>query len=231
MSIDCKNIGIKTHPFGNHYKVKGVFCMEKLLLYVGQVRVESAFSLYLLFLLSGLLTAYFSRSKEGFVAWEIVLFGVFLFVAVCAESLSIKERAAWLALALACVGAAFLLLSFLLFVRRRFKRQRVLKEGRARQLEFTLPDRKNEYLRERLDGVLKAREEERSEAGVKLEYVRALLARLKTAPLATVERLQTEELSRQITLYCSKDGLTAEEKRGLGDCFSALFNLSAKYGV
>ena len=205
--------------------------MEKLFTYLGQVCVERAFAVYLLLLLSGILTAYFCRSKDGFIAWLVVDTGGFLLVMFAKETFSWREVGVFIALALVLGGLLFLLLSFALFVRRQRKKRAALKEGQKRRLEFTLPDRKNEYLRQRLDGVLKARGEERSESGVKLEYVRGLLARLKAAPLAAVERLQAEELSKQITFYSSKEGLTAEEKRGLGDCFSALINLAAKYGV
>lgn len=205
--------------------------MEKLFTYLGQVCVERAFAVYLLLLLSGCVTAYFCRSKDGFFAWLVADTGVFLLVLFGSDALSWREVGVFIAFALMLGGLLFLLLSFALFLRRQRKRRVVAGEGRKRRLEFTLPDRKNNYLRERLDGVLKAREEERSEAGVKLEYVRGLLARLKAAPLTAVERLQTEELSKQITFYSSKEGLTAEEKRGLGDCFSALINLAAKYGV
>ncbi len=205
--------------------------MEKLFTYLGQVCVERVFAVYLLLLLSGFLTAYLCRSKDGFVAWLVVETGGFLLVMFANETLSWREVGVFIALSFVVGGLLFLLLSFTLFMRRQRKKRAALKEGQKRRLEFTLPDRKNEYLRQRLDGVLKAREEERSESGVKLEYVRGLLARLKAAPLAAVERLQTEELSKQITFYSSKEGLTAEEKRGLGDCFSALINLAAKYGV
>lgn len=205
--------------------------MEKLFTYLGQVCVERAFFVYLLLLLSGFVAAYFCRSKEGFVAWFVADLGGFLLVLFANEAVFWREAGGFIALALMLGGVLFLLLSFAFFMRRQRKRKAAAGEGRRRLLEFTLPDRKNNYLRERLDGVLKAREEERSEAGVKLEYVRGLLARLKAAPLAAVERLQAEELSKQITFYSSKEGLTAEEKRSLGDCFSALINLAAKYGV
>lgn len=205
--------------------------MSELFISIGQVRVETLFAAYLLLLFSGLLTAYFCRSKETFAAWSVAAVGIFLLALFANESLSWREIGGFICLSLVVSGGVFLLLTFALFLRRWGKRSAALRAGRKRRLEFTLPDKKNEYLRERLDNVLKAREEERSEAGVELEYVRGLLARLKAAPLAAVERMQTEELSRQITLYSSKEGLTADEKRGLGDCFSALINLAAKYGI
>ena len=205
--------------------------MLEAVTYLGQVRIEEAFGGYLFLLSLGVLTAYFCRAREGFVAWIVLLVGSFVFLVSCMEGLSLKESVRYVSLVFMLGSTAFLLLAFLFFVRRLRKRRKAVGAARKRSLEFTLPDRKNEYLRERLNGALKAREEERSETGVNLEYVRGLLAKLKAAPLAAVERLQAEELSRQITVYCSKDGLTAEEKRGLSDCFSLLINLSAKYNV
>ena len=77
----------------------------------------------------------------------------------------------------------------------------------------------------------KEEEEERQETGVDLAYIRGLLVKLKSAALSAVEQMHLLELSKQITVYASREGLTAEERVALGDCFSAVLALAAKHGV
>ena len=62
-------------------------------------------------------------------------------------------------------------------------------------------------------------------------YARALLGKLRGAPLSVAERLQAEEMSKVIALYRGKENWTVEEVRGLNDLCAALLKLSAKYAV
>ena len=98
-------------------------------------------------------------------------------------------------------------------------------------MEYSLPEQGNEYLRCRLEKGKSEREEERENTIVELSYIRELLAKLKAAGVSAVDRMTAEELSKQLTMYASKDGLTARERVALGDCFSAVLTMAAKYGV
>ena len=94
-----------------------------------------------------------------------------------------------------------------------------------------MPSSGNTYIRRRLERAEKLQREESEDTGVRLEYIRSLLTKLKGEKLAVVERLRVEELSKQITVYAMKEGLTAEERVLLGDCFSSVLALASKYGV
>jgi hypothetical protein len=98
-------------------------------------------------------------------------------------------------------------------------------------MEVSLPDKENEYIRSRLERGRAIGEEERENTVVELSYIRELLGKLKATGVSAVDRMSAEELSKQLTVYASKDGLTAKERVALGDCFSAVLVLAAKYGV
>ncbi len=66
------------------------------------------------------------------------------------------------------------------------------------------------------------------ECGMRLTHAEEMLARLKTAPLASSDRLETEALSRTLSGYREKK-LTSEELRMLNDCLASVLKLTAKY--
>lgn len=108
---------------------------------------------------------------------------------------------------------------------------------KGRDLEYALPQKDNEYIRSRLNTVLRASEEvscERDEGykeTVRLSYARKLLARVKQAPLSVAERLETEEIGRAFALYLAKEEWNASDYRTVNGLFSVLLKLSAKYSV
>lgn len=105
---------------------------------------------------------------------------------------------------------------------------------------FTLPDKENSFVRDRLNTSLHVEEEvpdgtqreyDMDESKLRLNHVRDMLAKLKAAPLAPGDRLESEEISRLITLYATKNRLTAKEIRDLNDCLSAILKMTAKYAL
>ncbi|MBQ8320305.1 MAG: hypothetical protein IJX81_05435 [Clostridia bacterium] len=205
--------------------------MTEYIVSMGQGCVEHCFLVALAAVLTGVAIGFFARSTSVYSGWVAALLGGFFLFAFLSGELLEEGLFLCLFLALSLWGGGVLLLTGALAVRRRARFLKKRREEKKRRVEFMLPDDKNGYLRLRLDTALKPREEEKSETGVRLEYVQGLLAKLKAAPLAALERLQTEELSKQIALYCARERLTAEEQRALGDCFSQLLKTAAKYGV
>ena len=118
-------------------------------------------------------------------------------------------------------------------VRKRKRREKARRMAFARQVEYILPQSENEYVRMRLQSALRVEktDEEEKWARVRLGYVRALLGKVKGAPLTVAERLQIEEMGKVFTLYHGKEVWTVEELRGLNDLCAALLKLSAKYAV
>lgn len=100
-------------------------------------------------------------------------------------------------------------------------------------------DRENTFVRDRLNTSLQVAGEEKSEgeeydleeSKLRLNHVREMLAKLKSAPLSPGDRLETEGISRLITLYATKNLLSAKEIRDLNDCLSAVLKMTAKYAL
>jgi hypothetical protein len=144
-------------------------------------------------------------------------------------------------LLLLVIGSFFylLLLAFLKIKEtRRARREKRARE--SRQAMFTLPDKENSFVRDRLNTSLHVEEEvtdgaqreyDMDESKLRLNHVRDMLAKLKAAPLAPGDRLESEEISRLITLYATKNRLTAKEIRDLNDCLSAILKMTAKYAL
>ena len=143
-------------------------------------------------------------------------------------------------LLLIAVEALFYL--FLLLVLKKKEKDRLRREKKlqeSRQAMFTLPDRENTFVRDRLNTSLQAAGEEKSageeydleESKLRLNHVREMLAKLKSAPLSPGDRLETEGISRLITLYATKNLLSAKEIRDLNDCLSAVLKMTAKYAL
>ena len=117
--------------------------------------------------------------------------------------------------------------------RRRKYRERLGHAEVERRMQYTLPQKDNGYIRERLQNELKVKGmgEELKNVYVRVGYARVLLGKVKAAPLTIAERLQTDEMSEKLTLYRGKEGWTVEEVRGFNDLCAALLKLSAKYAV
>jgi hypothetical protein len=103
----------------------------------------------------------------------------------------------------------------------------------VRRLQYTLPQKDNGYIRERLQNSLKIEdvEIERRKVCVRLGYARALLGKVKAAPLTIAERMQADEMDGIFTLYRAKECWTVAELRSFNDVCAALLKLSAKYAV
>lgn len=142
-----------------------------------------------------------------------------------------------LLIALEALFYLFLLLVLKKKEKDRLRREKKLQE--SRQAMFTLPDRENTFVRDRLNTSLQAAGEEKSageeydleESKLRLNHVREMLAKLKSAPLSPGDRLETEGISRLITLYATKNLLSAKEIRDLNDCLSAVLKMTAKYAL
>ena len=158
---------------------------------------------------------------------------------VCRET---NPTASFLSISLLSIvgGAAYVVIYFLLWIERAVKERKKIRAEIARRIKFTLPEDENTYVRARLHTTLNLQENEfnaymggknEEKADVKLSYARVLLNKVREAPLSAAERLQTEEMAKIFSLYCEKEGWTAEELRAMNDLWGALLKLSAKYAV
>lgn len=177
----------------------------------------------------GWLIAYFLNARRVFLLFALLFGGGYFAVGFAKDAVSESAVCAF-------VSAVALLQLVLLLAwegRRRQKARKRKREQLARSLVFTLPEKDNAYLRDRLHCALNAENKpiQEEDAGVRLDYIRKLTAKLKGAALSVSDRMQINELSRAITLCACKEKMTAEETRSLNECFATLLKLSAKYGL
>ena len=178
--------------------------------------------------------------KEGVFVALALLTGSLCFLPVYLSLRFTYKDTAVFGILLIALDALFYL--FLLHILKRKEKDRLRREKKlqeSRQAMFTLPDRENTFVRDRLNTSLQAAGEEKSEgeeydleeSKLRLNHVREMLAKLKSAPLSPGDRLETEGISRLITLYATKNLLSAKEIRDLNDCLSAVLKMTAKYAL
>ena len=145
-------------------------------------------------------------------------------------------RSACAAVGLLCCATFGLTYPVLLGVLEIGRRRAELKKKRAAQAKlsaFVLPDKNNEFLRDRLRTSLCVREEEtvRAEEAFQLPYVRRALTKLKAKDLSPADRVEVERISGEITAYACEERLTGAQLRTLNNHFARVLKLSAKYAV
>lgn len=126
-------------------------------------------------------------------------------------------------------------------VRKKIQARRRNREQILRKLKFTLPEKDNTYIRDRLNTILNVEKTEKSEEkasqmedgsdSLRLEHVRKLLTKVKDAPLTQGERLEAEEMSKMFSAYLRKSKWSPDDVHMMNELFSCLLKLSAKYSV
>ena len=130
-------------------------------------------------------------------------------------------------------------------IRRKKRRAEIL-----RKVQYTLPEKDNTYIRERLNTALhtqrhmqtnmsdapvskveKTMAEMENKESFQTAYAKKLLLKIQEAPLTKAERLEMEEVSRLFSAYLKKSRWTVEDMRLINDMFSYLLKISAKYAL
>lgn len=189
-----------------------------------------------------LLSAFFSyllRKTSIYTALVAIVCGV---VRLFWLNGGIDEKIRWTGAALLCSvgGVIYLFLFLILTMRAQIARRKTRRAEVERRIAYTLPDRENHFVRTRLNTTLRTPENALNadmgmlfdgKVPLQFHYVRRLFAQLKAAPLASVERLQVEEMGKVLALYCFKDVWTISDVRGVNDFCATLLKLSAKYDI
>ena len=122
----------------------------------------------------------------------------------------------------------------------KFRRMKIERFKKAtREFSFTLPDRENSFVRDRLRGELAPESENKTQSSAvlmkdlvaRLDYTRKTVAKLKALELTTADRLEVNRISKTVTFYALKNALTPSETRSLNDCFARLLKLTTKYAI
>lgn len=210
----------------------------------GNTVLTIVFSLGLTLLLVSGLTGRCLRNTGLCAALSTLVVSVlWLVLAICGVSFSVGMSL--VAILAAIGGFVYLLLTISLSLQERAIKRKLAREQIERRLQFTLPQKDNTFIRERLNTVLKVPQKdvdkentlEQLDDGIgatenfRLSHARTLLAKLREASLSTADRLETEEMSRLLAAYMKKSRLTADDLRAINDTFSGIVKLSAKYSV
>ena len=162
----------------------------------------------------------------------------------CVQTLAfllLKWEGRFLCFALSIEGMAFGFLYGALFAYLQIKAKvRERKADRAaykRHLQFTLPDKENAYLRDRLHTALQVVEtgrgkelsSDKQSVDVRLRYARKMASRLKGERLSPIERLDIEEMGKTLFLLERKEKWSSLEIKLINEIFACLLKLSAKY--
>ena len=122
----------------------------------------------------------------------------------------------------------------------KYKRMKIERFKKAtREFSFSLPDRENSFVRDRLRGELRPENEKKANADavlmkdldLRLDYTRKTVAKLKALELTPADRLEVNRISKTVTFYALKNALSPSETRSLNDCFARLLKLTTKYAI
>ena len=149
------------------------------------------------------------------------------------------EQLSVLCLILLCFCLFFVGLLCFFYARSQRKRRLERFEKRRREFTYTLPDRENAFVRDRLKGELRSAEETKKtnvavplkSLDLRLDYTRKTISKLKAENLSPADRLEVNRISKTVTFYALKNALDPTETRCLNDCFGRLLKLCAKYFV
>ena len=188
------------------------------------------------FMVVAALVVFFCQDRGVYFALYSVAVGV-SYLLLSANNTPLLVKSVCLALEAIFGGSVYFLLQLALAIKKRAvrrARKKRAQENGLRQIEYTLPQRDNSFIRARLHTAL--RPDITNEAvdfapDFRLEHARKLLYQMKNAPLSPAERLQLEDTEKLFYVYWKKERWTAEDVRLVNEIFSYLLKLSAKYAV
>ena len=179
--------------------------------------------------------AFCLRSVSVFSAFSALLCGGGVVLALILQ-IPWGETGVFFAITAGLIGFVYLFLFVGLTIREKIDKRKKERAKIERRLQFALPDKDNSFVRARLNTVLRLDERPdfvmpALENDLSFSHARALLAKVREAPLSTAERLETEEIAKMVALYLQKKDFTAQDTRTLNEAFARILKLSAKYAV
>ena len=140
-----------------------------------------------------------------------------------------------LAIVCGCMGLGYAFVYITVECMERIAVRRAQRAEIRRRVQFTLPDRENSYLRDRLQTALNTEKEEsvleKRESFARMEYARKMLAQIQEASLTPVERMDVEEFARLLAAYDKKGKWSASDVKAISEIFSRMLKLAAKYEI
>lgn len=178
--------------------------------------------------------AYFCDSRDILMASIFLVLGASCLLASL-DRYSVQGIGNFFFLFMVVAGGLYLLLCFALSIKKKV-RARKKKRKELRKITYTLPEKDNGYVRDRLHTALQINEKEceddpKTQIRLRLGYAKSLLEKLKSGTLTFVERAEVGELSRILSLYTEKEEWSRKEVQTVNDLFMRLLKLSAKYEI
>lgn len=204
-------------------------------LFYGNTALSIAFLCGVGILTVASILAFCLRSVSVFSAFSALLCGGGVVLALILQ-IPWGETGVFFAITAGLIGFVYLFLFMGLTIREKIDKRKKERAKIERRLQFALPDKDNSFVRARLNTVLRLDERPdfvmpALENDLSFSLARALLAKVREAPLSTAERLETEEIAKMVALYLQKKDFTAQDTRTLNEAFARILKLSAKYAV
>ena len=150
------------------------------------------------------------------------------------------EVAFWgalIAFVLAMLAFALQIIVFSIYIKRKRKERKKRRAERENRLCYTLPDKQNSFLRDRLNSVLKTPDLTTDLAnpveadGVCLDYTMEMIDKALNAPLSFADRLSIEETAKLFKVICMRMEWSEKDVKTMNDCCLSTLKILAKYAV
>ena len=158
----------------------------------------------------------------------------------CVENLAKSVEWAFY-LSIVALGLSFVVgiigcVALCLYCKNRRKKRRELRAEQGRKLLFTLPDKRNTFLRDRLRSALKepnTGEELQTpqEDGVEFSYVESMLEKALSSPLSLADRFSLEETAKLLKCLSLREDWSEKDLKTMNDCCLNALKIMAKYAV
>lgn len=174
------------------------------------------------------------KRVDVFVSTSVLLMGIAGAICLYAEFSIMQARCVFSCL-IVFVGIAYPFLNLFVHIRKKLALRRLERAENARKLQFTLPEKDNEYIRLRLNTVLNTNTVKEGTAvetkAFRTAYVKKLIGGLKEKSLTLADRLKVEEYESVIGVYTKKEAWYSDDVETISSVLSSVLKLSAKYSV
>ena len=130
-------------------------------------------------------------------------------------------------------GLSYPCLCLIVYAKNVRVKPRLQREREAEKELFVLPEKHNDFLRDRLQKSLceRADREVEKDNAFQLAYANKAIEKLRRVSLSPADRLEVESIAEGIQKSDEKSAFSSQELRSLNDMFSKVLKLSAKYAL
>ena len=172
--------------------------------------------------------------------WKELYLSAFFFLTSCAAfgAYLSTEGGGEAAIVTAFMFAAFFGVTYpclygVILIKRHYAEKRLRQKEQAEKELYVLPERRNEFLRDRLQTGLCKREEEliKTEEAFEWSYVQKTIEKLQAAPLSPADRVTVEKLAEEVAEGRVQTQMSKAQLHLVNESFASILKLAAKYVV